>query len=288
MGDVEATIHLARLLREKAPDLWSASMQFSQKATASDHLQSERLVCFGEHYYGKPYAWTVTFLGVNHANNADHLVYDLSVDPESLIDLDDDDLASRLGRSPKPVRTVKVNAAPIFLPFPDFVGATSCHSVDEEILEERASFIEGNQDFRDRLVDTFLSIKKAPEESSHVEAKIYAGFTSDADWKLLDKFHQSPWEQRQAILAKLNDDRLKELGLRLIFLERPDVLDLETRKRMELWNSDRLLGVGDCAWLSLEGALEKLEKLMDGLDADGCALLEQHKAWLEKRLASIK
>lgn len=288
MGDVEATIFLARLLRERAPELWSAAMRFGQKAAALDFIQSERAFCYGEHLYGKPFAWTVTGLGVNEANKSEYLVFDLVIDPATLVDLDERQPGYRVGRSPKPVRSVKVNAAPLFLPFPDAVPATSSRAIDRQVLEERAAFIEENADLRERLIDAFLSAKDEREELPHVEQQIYADFTSDDDMELLDRFHEAPWEQRQDIVAKLKDRRLRELGLRLIFFERPGALDRETRMMLERWNSERLLGGDGVPWLTLEAALQNVEELLNDLDDDERAHLEDHQAWLTDRLCAAK
>jgi exodeoxyribonuclease-1 len=55
MADVEATIHLCRLLGERAPDVWSAFMRFSQKATVVEYVSTEQVFCLSDHYGSKPY-----------------------------------------------------------------------------------------------------------------------------------------------------------------------------------------------------------------------------------------
>ena len=87
------------------------------------------------------------------------------------------------------------------------------------------------------------------------------------------------------ILDKLEDQRLKQLGLRLIYFEKPDALDGETRAGFERWNAERLLGGDQVPWLTLDLALEELAALMDGRDESERAHLGAHKAFLKNRLS---
>ena len=92
IADVEATIFLCRRLMESAPDLWSAFMRFSQKAAVCDHVVSEPIFCLSDFYFGAPYSWLVTVIGANPDNNSEFYAYNLSIEPESLIDLSDEEL----------------------------------------------------------------------------------------------------------------------------------------------------------------------------------------------------
>jgi exodeoxyribonuclease I len=116
IGDVEATIFLCRRLMESAPDLWSAFMRFSQKAAICDHVVAEPIFCLSDFYFGGPYSWLVTVIGSNPENSSEFYVYNLDIDPAGVAGLSDDDLALRLGTSPKPVRRLKANACPIIMP----------------------------------------------------------------------------------------------------------------------------------------------------------------------------
>ena len=85
MGDVEATIFLCRQLIEKAPEIWSSFMRFSTKAAVVDYITEEPMFCMSDFYFGKPYSCIVTTIGQNQENKAEWYVYDLSVDPDSLL-----------------------------------------------------------------------------------------------------------------------------------------------------------------------------------------------------------
>jgi exodeoxyribonuclease-1 len=283
MGDVLATIHLARVLSEKAPDVWSAAMRFGKKAACIDHLESEQIICFGEVYFGRPYGWTATCIGRGDSNNSDHYLYDLSIDPESLSDVSEAQLVKRIRRSPKPVRLVKANAGPIFMDFPDHIRGTSSANETDEILRRRAEYLEGDEDLRKRLIQAYLDTKEDREPSPHVEAQIYDDFTSDTDWLLCEKFHSAPWEKREAILAKLADPRLKKLGRRLIAIERPDVLHTQARDDHFVWLKGKLLSEEEeLPWLTLPFALSEIDGLIAEAEGADAEHLGEHRAFLVK------
>ena len=76
MGDVQATIHLCRLLLERSQNVWSSFMRFSKKASVIDYIKEEPFFCLSEFYFGNPYAFLVTAIGSNPENNAEWYVYD--------------------------------------------------------------------------------------------------------------------------------------------------------------------------------------------------------------------
>jgi exodeoxyribonuclease-1 len=285
LADVEATIFLARRIMERAPDIWSAFMRFSQKATVADFMTGETIFCLSDFYFGSPYAWLVTHLGQNDDKNAEHYVFDLSVDPESLVGLDDEALSARLGRSPKPVRRVKSNAAPILVPAEDAPAIAVATTLPPGECERRAEFIAGDAAFKARLIAALEAGREAREPSPHIEEQLYDGFLSQSDLVLCEQFHVAPWFGRPAIIERLQDQRLRSLGLRLIFCERPELLPASAIQNYNLAIARRLAAPEEGSpWLSLPNAAEEVAKFIAECDAGDAAFLEEHRAFLAERL----
>jgi len=284
VGDVEATIFLCRLLQEKAPQIWSSFMRFSKKASVVDFINDERIFCLSEYYYGKPYSYIVTTIGNNRQNPAEWYVYDLSIAPESLLSLSESQLAERLTQSPKPLRRVKSNAAPMLFSAeeaPDICKGRE-HSMEE--LERRATVLQENQDFCKRLISAMESKMEEYPPSIHIESQIYDGFIEKPDEKLMDAFHDAEWSERYSIVEKFKDSRLRRIGRQLIYLERPELLDTAICLECELDTARRLLGHGDdIQWLTLPQALSEYEGIL--ADSSGMQLerLRGHKIYLQKR-----
>jgi len=284
MGDVEAAIHLCRILTDKAPQVWSSFMRFSKKASVVDYINDEQIFCLSDFFYGRPYSYIVTTIGQNQVNKAEFYVYNLSVDPESLLSLSDSELAARLGEAPKPIRRLKSNAAPMIFPTDD--APQTCKALEHgmEELERRAAVVQADKAFCQRLITALESSKTEYPPSPHVEKQIYDGFIEKPDEKLMAAFHDCDWTKRHAIVERFKDPRLKAIGLRLIHLERPDLLDKATCREHDLATARRLLGVGeDVSWTTLPDALTELEGMLTGSTGAELEFLNVHVQHLRER-----
>lgn len=268
MADVEATIHLCRLVADRAPDVWSTFMRFSKKVSVTDYITSEQVFCLCESYFGQPYAWLVTALGRNPANGSEWYVYDLNIHPESLRELGEEELLARLDRTPKPIKRLRVNAAPTLFPAEDAPGICTARELSAGELEARASLIVGDEALKTRVIGAFESLRPPFPPSPHVERQIYDGFITDGDLWLLDQFHAAPWEQRQEIIARLTDRRLRLIGRRLMYFERPDLLEPGARSEYAKAAARRVLSpTDDAEWLTLSRAIAEVDSL---LSTEGC------------------
>lgn len=284
MGDVEATIFIAKLIMEKAPDVWSSFMRFSTKIAIADYITGERVFCFSDFYFGKPLSCAATVIGQNQDNPAEWYIYDLSVDPTSLLSLSETKLKARLGTSPKVIRKLKSNGVPMLLSFDD--APVICKGRDQglEALEQRAELLQAGSEARERLVSAFESSKTEYPESPHVEKQIYSGFFEQEDRKLMDKFHEVEWSKRHAIVEKFQDSRLRTIGKQLIHLERPDLLEESVRREHDQAVANRLLSRDpDVPWLTLPKALKEIEEILATLPRSQSALLREHYEHLRER-----
>lgn len=285
MADVEATISLCKLFMSKAPEVWSTCMRLSQKAAAIDYVNSENIFCFAGYNRGRSYASIVTPIGSNSENPAEFYVYDLSINPEDLSSLSDEKLASRLNKSPKPIKKLKCNSLPMLMTAAESLNITSAKEYQIEELENRAEFLRSNANLKARLISMFENSQPEWEESPHVEEQIYKKFYDKEDEKLLEEFHNVPWEQRFVILNKLKDDRLKTMGLKLIYVERPDLFnEAASREHNKVMIISRLLGANDNSrWMTLQKAIQEIEELM-AANPDSIEFLVEHKRYLLERL----
>ena len=52
IGDVLATIGIAKIIADKAPAVWKSSLMTTSKAEVNTIVQNEKLFCFNEYFYG--------------------------------------------------------------------------------------------------------------------------------------------------------------------------------------------------------------------------------------------
>jgi len=289
LADVEATIFLCRLVAESAPEIWSSFMRFGRKASVTDHLASEPIFCFSDFYFGKPFSCLATGLGTGTASDTRYYIFDLAVDPDELMCMDDRRLIKRLAASPKPVRSVRSNSSPMLMPTenaPAFVSATA---LGDDELQRRVERLRDDAQFCERLIELTERSKKDGIASPHAEEQLYDGFFPDCDQELLGQFHIAPWEHRRAIVGKFEDPRLRQLGLQLIHTERPDVLDEWERLHLDQLAASRLMSDGDkLPWLTAYKAEEAFVSLIENAVHHEKEFLLEHLALARDRIHQAK
>ena len=285
LEDVRATIHMARVVSEKAPEIWSAFMRFSSKAAVVDYLRDELVLAWSEIYYGKPWSRHVTWIGCNEHYTAKQYMLVLNVDPDDLARMSDPELTSRLASNPKPVKVLKANAVPILMPDDEAPKSAPTWQVSLECLRARADRLRGDEALRQRLVVAFERTLSERETGIHVEQQIYDGFVVQADEERMERFHRLPWKERIELVSAFEDPRLRELGKRLIYNEYPDVLDDDLRRRYDSELAARILGSDeDVPWRTLPQALEQAEDQLRVAEASERKFLEEHRDYLKCRL----
>ncbi len=284
MGDVEKTVHLCRLLAERADSYWSNFVRFAQKSAVLDFVQDEEFFCLTETYFRKTYSWIVCRIGENPGYSAEQFVFNLAVAPEELTLLDDDTLAARLTERPKPVRVLRANASPALLAYEDIPSQLREATPEENVLRRRASRIRGDEHFARRLVDAFLSTRQERTPSVHVEEQIYDSFTSHADQALMERFHTMDWKARPRLLESLSDPRARILGERLLHVEAPAVLSSAVCESFDIATARRLMGTdGSVPWLTLPKALSDTRDMLTAASGTDAVLLRELEDYLIER-----
>ena len=287
MGDVLAMIHVCRLIMERADGHWSSFLRFAQKAAVDAFLQGEEFVTLADFYYGKPYSWFVAPLGLNPENGAELLAFDLANDPSELSCLDDAALSARLARSPKPVRGIRMNAAPIIQSFDETPPHIRLGKPDEMTSRQRAAALKANPALSQRFLQAYLSMREPVEASPHLEQQIYGGFTGNADLSALERFHAAPWAARPDILPNLGDARLRALGQRLIYIEAPEVLSAADRARFDVALARRVMAEeGSVPWLTIPKAIIDTQDMLSVSDGPEKELLAGLYAYLRAQADS--
>ena len=285
LDDVRATIHLAQLVAENAPDIWSTFMRFSNKAAVNDYLSEEMVVMVSDFYFGKPYSYYVTLIGSNEVNTSEHYVFNLSVNPDDLIGLSEIDLANRMTAQPKPIRSVRSNAGPILMPCDEIPKFAPICSISVEELECRAARLREDSDLCEYLIMGFEATKTKYEPSLHVEQQIYDGFFNSSDENLMEVFHRASWKDRLDLVSTFEDPRLQEIGMRLIHAECPEIMQQKLRSKLDIAVAERLVGNSeDTPWLTLPRAIERVDELITVAEGEGYEFLREHRAYLSDRL----
>lgn len=215
LGDVEATIHIASLIKDKDPELWTKLLANRKKNEVKEKMESFRPLNFIERY-GKapPHAYLGCFCGFDENNKNSAGFFDLTLaDINDYLDADEKTLADAVSKSPKVIRAISINKVPNLFYADDF---------DPEFIDA-AKLIESRPDFQER-VGKALANRYADkgDEEVPIEKQMFDGFYSNEDKKSLERFQNANWTERRQLIKSFKDQRLRQLGRRLAVFEDPD------------------------------------------------------------------
>lgn len=283
MADVEATVHMCRIIAEQEPAYWSSFVRFAQKTAVAEFVREEEVFLLTDFYYGKPYSWMVTHIGVNPERSTELFVFNLLIDPYELTTLNDDELCVRLAKSPKPVRGIRTNAGPVVLPYEDAPETLRNAVPNFNVLRERVVQLKNNDRLVERLITAFAQTRKKREQSIYVEEQIYDRFNTDEDIAVMDMFHDLDWENRPQLLDQISDRRMRLLGQKLIYVEAPFLMPDEMRREHDIAIARRLMTNDETVpWLTYPKAIEEVDSLLASATAESTLLTDLRQYFMQQ------
>jgi exodeoxyribonuclease-1 len=151
VADVEATIHVARLIKERAPEVWQRVLGPCRKADAVRMASSAEPYSLTEFYFGREHSFPVVHCGTNPDYDAEVGAFDLQYVPSSYLHLSTEELVEVLNTSLKVIRTIRANTQPIVMPLSSLPESSKSHFPDQAVMDERASAILADVEFQRRV-----------------------------------------------------------------------------------------------------------------------------------------
>ena len=282
LSDVEATLFVARMIKARAPDVWSQAARFGAKRAVLDFIAGEEAFMLVDGPWTAAPLLAVAILGASPRNPNLRYCLNLAHDPRLLSELSEADLSDLLARGEQPLVSFKVNSAPLLFSLDDVPQGTHISSVTVSLALERAAVLKGLGSLRARLLEHAQSAERIFERSAEVEQQLYEGFWCAEDARVLEHLHDVPWEERPPLISQIKDQRLRVLGRRLLFLERPDLLPAERVERAHQAVNERLFD-SNRPWTTFDKALSEIHEVAVTADATGRSNLGEYQLHLEKR-----
>ena len=287
MSDVEATIAMAKLIKEKQPKLFEFVVQNKDKHSARAMLDSagmKPVFHISAKYPATRGCCAMVAPVAEHPTNKNLvIVYDLREDPSELIHATPEQIRERVftsqadlgeGVSRFPLKGVQLNKCPVLAP------ATMLKSLSEERLAELE--LDG-----DKLRQHLAILRKAPELSARIaqafdqphegdltdpDEQLYAGgFIGKADRQKLDGLLNQPVETLREHEVQFEDPRLAEMVFRYRARNYPATLDGEEMEKWEQFRAQRLMNPKK-GWRSLEAYGLELQRLAADHELDPAKL----------------
>lgn len=287
LGDVLATIHLAKLIKDRSPDVWRRSLDFCSRSGVERFVEANDCFFLMDTIRNDGAGYVVTPVGTPRHRDRQVICLNLETDLAELEQMDDDELGKWSRRSPRPIRRFRTNAAPHLLSL-DEVPSHLWGEMTARKARARARRYTENAALQRRIAMLAADTELEYDAPANVEEQIYEGFYSSADARLLDRFHAAPWQQRWEITRQFEDKRLQQLARRLIFTESPESLPANSRASMQRKMAARMLGdakSGD--WTCIPTAMKELRERWRAADEAQRALLKPLRRYLlaQKRWA---
>ena len=291
MADVEATVFIARQVKDRAPWVWDHMLAMGRKAFAVKRAQDEPVRLYTEFPYNKPHHWLVSAIATDPANSGNVIAFNLEHDPAELMEIDEESLKKWAATKPKPLRVIKAASCPILLDLGYAKGRVDILKLGEQEILRRGRLLHASPELRHRLLRAYVETRETYDDSPWLEGQIYQGFPGRPDEALMREFQDASWPRRVEISERLADERYRRIAKRIIFNERPEALDEGTRDAFSRAIAQRWLSNDKVPWLTIEKALAEMEERREGASFDEAILLDSLEAffqnkrtWAESRL----
>jgi exodeoxyribonuclease-1 len=287
MGDVLASIGIAKLLNKKASNVWKASLMTTNKDKCLQIIKEETLFCTNFFYGGKAIPFVLTYLCQHPWNYA--FCFDLKADPSYYFNLSIQELKKEIfDVKPKVMRTIKHKKHPIIMNASYGINFDNYKQLGLSKLRERAELIRENKDFANKVSSILEDdIREKQELDSqldvYAEESIYKKFATKEDSAIMPEFHKVDWKDKFSVLQKFKDERFQYFGKKILYEESPESLPKNEYNLIHKEIASRVLSTNKEKWNTIPRTYSEIDTLRNKFKEDKAKLeaLEEINSFVE-------
>ena len=294
--DANLTMKILNLVKRKQSDVWNTFLSTANRTDTETIFKKENVITLNEYFYGKSRLYLCAPL---HPKHCIHPVYqwgqavDLRIDVEPLLKMSINELKIEMKKTPKFLRTIRSNKAPIILGPEYGIKEDPYNAIGLNLIKQRAQLVRNNEKFSQNVLTALREVAEEKEQSKsqediYPEESIYNKFTSNKDTALFPAWHASSWQDKLKLLDKFEDKRLVGFGKKIIYQEAPEVLPGDMLKKIKMEIAKRILSQKKEKWWTVPTAMVEIdtlrEKYSDENDQEKLKFLEE----LDKYIISIQ
>ena len=171
-------------------------------------------------------------------------------------------------KTPKFLRTIRSNKAPIILDKSYAMKEEPYNAIDHSLIKKRAKLVKNNEKFSQKVITALREIAEEKEqlksqEDIYAEESIYSKFTSAKDTNLFPLWHAASWKDKLKMLDKFEDDRLAGFGKKIIYQESPETLSTSIFKGVKREIAKRILSEKKEKWWTCKEFYYECDNLRD-------------------------
>ena len=259
LGDVEATIFVAELIKTKAPILWRAALDAKNRHGARMRANRTPVFFIHDRNYGHPITFPATIIGAIH-NGRDLLVADLRFDLPAQSEISIDKLFNGPTRL---CRTIKLAEAPLLFSLEEFHSMPHSYKWDQTTINDRLELWASIKEKID--ITELYSEQLTPfEKAEYPEAAIYEDFEAfDRDAQIMRSFHEANPTEKLELVNCFSDARFRTFARRIIYDNYFEILDAEESSTFANAILDRLNQADEVPWVTVSRALREADELLE-------------------------
>lgn len=290
LADVVALIDVAKLLKQKQPQLFEYLLKMRDKKAVQQlvNLDNKQPFVYASGRYDSAWNKTTVAFPLTSAANGNVVVYDLRHDPTPFVGLDDKTLADKIFASWEerraddfvalPAKILQYNRCPAVAP----LGVLEHNDgwvkigLDAETIQRHMKILLAHPEFAERL-RTVFERKKEYITSPDVEGQLYDGFLNDRDRLRVETVRNATERELVDFHPDFSDERLAPLLLHYKARNYPNTLSESEVIEWEKWRSDRIKR-------QLPEFMKSLNRLAMASGEVDQFMLEELNLWLESVL----
>ena len=196
-------------------------------------------------------------------------LWDCRRDPEPLLNLPVNQLRDVLKKmSPKALRVLKTNKAPVVLDKQFALKQKPYSDLDLETIKKRAHLVRNSENFCKNIQTIHREAAEEKEQTKTQEdllpeETLYEKFIPNKDTALFKTWHSSSWEDKLRLLDKFQDKRCSWFGQKIIYQEAPQILPPDLYKNIKSEIARRILSKNKEKWQTVNMAYTEIDYLRD-------------------------
>jgi len=272
LADAELTAKILRIIKKKQEHTWNSFLKTANKSDTETIIKKGEIITLNEYYYGKSRLHLVVPL---HPKHCVHPIYhgwyysvDLRTDVELLLNLSINELKNEMKKTPKFLRTIRANKAPIIFGAEFGMKAEPYNAMDSNLIKKRAHIVQNNEKFSQNILTALREIAEEKEQSKsqediYAEESIYTKFTSNKDTALFPAWHAASWKDKLKLLDNFDDDRLIGFGKKIIYQEAPETLPPDMFIKIKREIAKRILSERNEKWWTIPTLFTEIDTLRE-------------------------
>ncbi len=280
LGDVQATIYMANLVRKRAPDIWETLIPLVDKSKVNQMINNNKVNCLIEYFGGSSSVRAIVGCCAPDTVSSLISVFDLTYDPEEYFDLSVNEIVKVMNSSKKAIRIIYTNKMPAIIKLEHLRNPEHKFKLALSEIQKRADRVNNAGQFH-KNVACALKLRFAREEKKKVlEERIFEGFPNISDQKLMKEFHSGDIDKKIETITLFKDERYKEIAQRLVFLENQMALESDIRDKLRKWVNNRRHGLdGVSTGRTIKDVISRIDSLLEDMPESHAEILAI-KNWL--------